>query len=130
IAGARLNGELRALTREGPSIIQAVVEDLTGGQPIEFLGQRITPLELGRRLDIALQDELGTPTQAIQAVRVGFEIVLDVILVFLSLAYMLIDGHHFFAYSLRFVPAEHRGQVQRLSAERHRVPGRSLRVKP
>ncbi len=127
LAGARLGGELRALSREGPSIIQSVVENLTGGQNVELLGQSITSVELGRRLDIALRDELGTPTQAIQAVRVGFEVVLAVVLVVLSLVYMLIDGHNFFVYVLRFVPAEHRPHVQRLSAEIHRVLGRYLR---
>jgi predicted PurR-regulated permease PerM len=127
VAGARLGAELRALSREGPSIIQTVVDDLTGGQPIEILGQSVTSLELGRRLDIALRDELGTPTQAIQVVRVGFEIILAVVLVLLSLVYMLIDGQNFFLYVLRFVPAEHRLHVQRLSAEIHRVLGRYLR---
>ncbi|MCA1648122.1 MAG: AI-2E family transporter, partial [Chloroflexi bacterium] len=87
LAGARLGGELRALSREGPSMIQSVVEKLTGGQNVELLGQSITSAELGRRLEIALSDELGTPTQAIQAVRVGFEIVLAVVLVLLGLVY-------------------------------------------
>src|SRR5215469_11838905 len=32
IGSARLSGELRALEREGPSIIESVVTDLTGGQ--------------------------------------------------------------------------------------------------
>ncbi len=127
LVGARLGTELRALSREGPGIIQAVVDDLTGGQPIEVFGQTITSIELGRRLEIALRDELGTPTQAIQAVRVGFEIVLDIVLVFLGLVYMLIDGPHFFMYVLRFVPPEHRLHIQRLSAEIHRVLGRYLR---
>jgi len=31
IAGARLGAELRALSREGPGIIQSVVDHLTGG---------------------------------------------------------------------------------------------------
>src|SRR5579864_1891278 len=31
VAGARLNAELRALEREGPSIIESVVQELTGG---------------------------------------------------------------------------------------------------
>src|SRR6266567_1535135 len=81
VAGARLGAELRALSREGPGIIQSVVDHLTGGQPIEM-------------------------------VRVGFELILAIVLVFLSLAYMLIDGQNFFLYVLRFVPVEHRLHVQ------------------
>ena len=124
LAGARLNAELRDISREGPSIIESVVDRLTGGQDIDLLGQTITSRELGRRLDIALRDELGTPSQAIQAVRVGFELTLAVLLVFLSLAYLLIDGHSFWRYVLRFVPPEHRPHVEHLAAEIHRVLGR------
>ena len=127
LASARLGAELRAIQREGPSIIQSVVDKLTGGQPIDFLGQSITSADLGRRIDIAVRDELGTPSQAIQAVRVGFELLLGVILVVLGLAYMLSDGRNFFQYVLRFVPAEHRAHVERLSEEIHHLLGRYLR---
>ena len=74
-----------------------------------------------------MRDELGTPSQAIQAVRVGFELTLAVVLVFLGLVYMLIDGHNFWIYVLRFVPSEHRAHVDHLAAEIHRVLGRYLR---
>jgi predicted PurR-regulated permease PerM len=127
LAGARLSMELRDITREGPSIIESVVDKLTGGQNIDILGQSITSTELGRRIDVVLRDELGTPSQAIQAIRTAFELILDVILVFLSLAYMLIDGQSFFQYVLRFVPAEHRTYVRDISTEVHRVLGRYLR---
>jgi predicted PurR-regulated permease PerM len=127
LVGARLGGELRALSREGPGVIQSVVDKLTGGQTVEVLGLSMTSAELGRRLDVGLREYLGTPTHAIEAVRLGVELVLAVVLVLLSLAYMLIDGHNFFLYVLRFVPPEHRGHVQRLSAEIHRVLGRYLR---
>jgi len=127
LAGARLNAELRAITREGPSIIGSVVDRLTGGQDIDLLGQTTTSAELGRRLDIAVRDFLGTPSQAIQAVRIAFELTLQVVLVFLALVYFLIDGHNFWVYVLRFVPAEHRAHVDRLAAEIHRVLGRYLR---
>ena len=127
LAGARLNSELRALEREGPSIIESVVERLTGGANIDLLGQNISSRDLGRRLDLALRDELGTPSQAIQAVTVGFELLLGLLLVFLSLAYMLMDGSNFFRYVLLFVPPEHRAHVERISTEIHRVLGRYLR---
>ena len=127
VAGARLSMELRDISREGPSIIEAVVDKLTGGQNIDMLGQSISSRELGRRLDVALRDELGTPSQAIQAITVGFGLLLGVTLVFLSLAYMLIDGASFLGYLLRFVPPEHRTRVQHLSEQIHRVLGRYLR---
>ena len=127
LAGARLGNEVRDLAREGPSIVESVVDKLTGGQTIDLLGQSITSRELGRRIDVALRDELGTPRQAIQVITVGFELTLGVILVFLSLAYMLIDGPNFFRYVLRFVPLEHRAHLEYISDEIHRVLGRYLR---
>jgi predicted PurR-regulated permease PerM len=127
IGGARLSVELRDIAREGPSIIESVVEHLSGGKSFDLFGQTITPRELGRRMDIALREEFGTPTQAIHAIRLGAELILAVLLVFLSLAYMLIDGQNFFRYVLRFVPVEHRPHVEHLQAEIHRVLGRYLR---
>jgi len=127
LVGARLNSEVRALERESPSIAQSVVEKLTGGQDLELFGQNMTSRELGRRLDTAIQEELGTPSQAIQAIEAGFSLLFGVILVFLSLAYMLIDGPNFFRYVLRFVPSEHRAHAERLTLQIHHVLGRYLR---
>ncbi|HLZ28309.1 MAG TPA: AI-2E family transporter [Chloroflexota bacterium] len=127
IAGARLNAELRAIAREGPSIIGSVVDRLTGGQSIDLLGQSTTSAELGRRLDIALRDALGTPSQAIEAIRAAFDLTLAVVLVFLGLVYFLIDGHNFWVWLLRFVPREHRNHVDGLAVEIHHVLGRYLR---
>jgi predicted PurR-regulated permease PerM len=45
----------------------------------------------------------------------------------LSLAYMLIDGHNFWRYALRFVPPEHRAHVDAVAADIHHVLGRYLR---
>jgi predicted PurR-regulated permease PerM len=87
----------------------------------------MTSRELGRRLDVAIQQELGTPSQAIQAIEAGFSLLFGVILVFLSLAYMLIDGPNFFRYVLRFVPTEHRAHAEYLTIQIHQVLGRYLR---
>src|SRR5205823_10228823 len=53
LLGARLSAELRDIGREGPSIIESVVVDLTGGQNLDLLGQSINSHDLGCRLDIA-----------------------------------------------------------------------------
>jgi predicted PurR-regulated permease PerM len=127
VASARLNSELRALEREGPNIVEAVVVDLTGGQDFQFLGQTISSRDLGRQLDLAMRSMLGTPGQAFQAIALGFDLLLGLVLVFLSLAYMLIDGHTFFRYVMRFVPPEHRAHLEYLSSEIHHVLGRYLR---
>jgi predicted PurR-regulated permease PerM len=127
VAGARLTAEIRDLSRQGPSLIETVVEQATGGQTIDMFGQTITSRELGRRIDVAIRDEIGSPNQAIQAVRVGFELTLDAVLVLLGLVYMLIDGVRFWHWVLRFVPPEHRAHVDQVSIQIHLVLARYLR---
>ncbi|HET6315131.1 MAG TPA: AI-2E family transporter [Chloroflexota bacterium] len=127
LAGARLVNEVRELAKQGPSIIETVVEEATGGQTIELLGQTITSRELGRRIDVAVRDEIGSPSQAIQAVRLGFELTLAISLVVLSLFYMLLDGGRFWNWFLRYIPGEHREQTDAVSTQVHTVLGRYLR---
>jgi predicted PurR-regulated permease PerM len=127
LLGARLTGEIRALSRQGPNIVETVADHLTGGQTIDLLGQSITSRELGRRVEVAISEELGTPSQAIQAIRVGFELTLGVLLVLLSLVYMLIDGARFWDYLMRFVPLEHRAHVETVADKIHIVLARYLR---
>src|SRR5262249_865643 len=80
-----------------------------------------------RRIDVAIRDEIGSPNQAIQAIPVGFELTLDLLLVVLGLVYMLIDGGRFWHWVLRFVPPEHRAHVDYVSIQIHHVLGRYLR---
>ena len=127
LVGARLTAEIKDLARQGPSIIETVVDQATGGQTIDLLGQTITSRELGRRIDVAVRDEIGSPSQAIQAVRIGFELTLAVLLVLLSLLYMLIDGARFWHWVLRFVPPEHRAHTDAVSAQIQAVLARYLR---
>jgi predicted PurR-regulated permease PerM len=127
LIGARLVNEVRELARQGPSIIETVVDQATGGQTIEILGQAISSRELGRRVDVAVRDELGSPSQAIQAVRVGFEMTLAISLVLISLFYLLLDGVQLSRWVLRFVPPEHRAHTDAVSGQVHAVLGRYLR---
>ena len=75
----------------------------------------------------SIQVALSTASVWPESISVAFELTLGLILVFLSLAYMLIDGPNFFRYVLRFVPSEHRAHLEYLSNEIHRVLGRYLR---
>jgi predicted PurR-regulated permease PerM len=127
LVGARLTAEVRDLARQGPSIIETVVDQATGGQTIDIMGQTITSRELGRRIDVAVREEIGSPSQAIHAIQVGFELTLGVLLVVLALLYMLLDGGRFWRWLLRFVPPEHRAHTETVSQKIHAVLGRYLR---
>jgi predicted PurR-regulated permease PerM len=127
LLGARVTSEVRALAREGPSIVETVVSHIAGDQEIDLLGQNITSRELGRRIEVAIREEVGSPSQAIQAVRIGIELTLGVLLVLLSLVYFLIDGARFWQYLMRFVPREHREHVETVAQKIHIVLARYLR---
>ncbi len=127
LAGARLLDEVRSLAKEGPSIISTVVERITGGQDLEFLGQRVTPRQLSNRIDAAVADVLGSPGEALHAAQMAIELALSTLLAILALVYFLADGHRLGAFLLRFVPVEHRARTEWVAREVHAVLGRYLR---
>jgi predicted PurR-regulated permease PerM len=123
----RLTAEMRDLQRQGPNGLENAVDQFTGGQSIQAFGQEVTARELARFIESTVRNELGTPRQAFQALRLGLDLTFAIVLSLLSLAYMLVDGDRLWRYVLRFVPGEYRGRVEPLSAEIHRVLGRYLR---
>jgi predicted PurR-regulated permease PerM len=127
VVDLRLTAEMRDLNSQGPDALENAVDQLTGGQSIQAFGQEVTARELARFIEGTVRNELGTPRQAFQALRLGLDLTFAIILSLLSLAYMLVDGDRLWRYVLRFVPAEYRGRVETLSAEIHRVLGRYLR---
>jgi predicted PurR-regulated permease PerM len=127
VVDVRLTAEMRDLSSQGPNGLETAVDQFTGGQAIQAFGQEVTARELARFIEGTVRNELGTPRQAFQALRLGLDLTFAVILTLLSLAYMLVDGDRLWRYVLRFVPVEYRGRVETLSAEIHRVLGRYLR---
>jgi len=127
---ARLATEIRGLRAAGPSIVETVVDRLTGGQTMSMLGQQITPRQLSGRIDdtirSTLDDWIGSPGEALQAARTAMELTVRVLLGLIAFGYMLVDGHRLGQFLLRFVPREHRVHVQAVAAEIHLVLGRFL----
>src|SRR5947209_12611210 len=123
----RLSSEMRELTRQGPNSLEAAIDQITGGQVLDAFGQEVTSRDLARFIDSTVRNEFGTPRQAFQAARLGLDLTLALILALLALAYFLVDGQRFWKYLLRFVPGDHRPNVQTVAAEIHRVLARYLR---
>jgi predicted PurR-regulated permease PerM len=119
--------DARALGAAGPNIAASVVETLTGGRTLELPGVRLGPEELAGRLDAAVADYLGHPTEALHMVERVFETLLDVVLVLILVFYFLLDGGRIGAYLLHFVPAEHRAHVEVIAARVHVVLGHYVR---
>ena len=127
---ARLANEIRGLRAAGPSIVETVVDRLTGGQTMSILGQEITPRQLSGRIDdtvrSTIDDWIGSPGEALQAARTAMELTVRVLLGLIAFGYLLVDGHRLGRFLLRFVPREHRVHVQAVAAEIHLVLGRFL----
>jgi len=127
---ARLAAEIRALRAAGPSIVETVVDRLTGGQTISFLSQEVTPRDLASRIDVmvrsTLTDWAGSPGGALQTARSALELSLRLLLGLIAFAYLLIDGNRLMGFLMRFVPEEHREHVRIVTAEVHVVLGRFL----
>jgi predicted PurR-regulated permease PerM len=127
---ARLAAEFRGLRAEGPSIVDSVVNRLTNGQSLSFLGQELTPQELSARIDLmvrtTINDWVGSPGGAIQTARSALDLSLRLLLGLIAFAYLLVDGHRLGTFLMRFVPKEHRDHVRVVTGEIHLVLGRFL----
>jgi predicted PurR-regulated permease PerM len=127
LLGTRLVEEVRLLGRESPDIVGTIAERLTGGQRLDILGQEISARVLAARLNQALDDALGQPSQAMTAARLAIDVGLNVVLTLIALAYLLVDGYRLEGFLLRFVPESHRPHFAHVSADVRVVLGRYLR---
>ncbi len=127
LLGARLVGEIRALEREGPDILETVASRLAGGSQLDLFGQTVSAHAIAERLNLILLDTFGRPGDALHVVRLAVDLTLNIFLVVLALVYLLVDGHRLDEFFLRFVPASHRARVVAVARDIHRVLARYLR---
>jgi predicted PurR-regulated permease PerM len=121
-----LTGETRELLRNGPDLIETVLLQAMGGQPIAMFGEEVAPRAVAVRVTDSLREALGRPTDALHAAEQLVEAVLQVVLTLLAIFYLLLDGWRLGRFVLRFVPPEHRGHVEAIAPRIHRVLGRYL----
>jgi predicted PurR-regulated permease PerM len=124
---ARVVREVRALGTAGPDIVDAAFVRLLGSDSFRFMGQRVDPHDLAARTNDALNDFLGSPTDALHIAERVLDTLVKTLLTFLAFFYMLLDSKRIGAYLLHFLPAEHRPHVVTVATEIHVVLGRFLR---
>jgi predicted PurR-regulated permease PerM len=127
ILETRLVAEIRALGDAGPDIVDAAFVRTLGAETVNFLGQPLDPHDLAARTNEALNDFLGSPTDALHIAERALDALVKTLLTFLAFFYMLLDGRRFGAYVLHFIPTEHRPHVVTVAERIHVVLGRFLR---
>jgi predicted PurR-regulated permease PerM len=123
----RLVVEVRALGEAGPDIVDSAFVRLLGNDSFRFLGQRVDPHELAARTNVALDEFLGSPSDAFHAAERALGALVKTLLTFLAFFYMLLDGRRVGVYSLRFIPEGQRPHVVSVAEQIHVVLGQFLR---
>lgn len=126
LLGANLAREFRALQLDSPNIVGSLVQNVTGGSTVDLFGQQFSPTDLTARITGAMDGPLANSRNALRAAQIAVDTVLKLLLCLLALAYLLVDGQRVGPFGLRFVPAEHRDEVERIGAEIHHVLGRYI----
>ena len=121
-----LRAQTRDLISSGPELIEQVLDQATGGQPIEVFGTQVAPRTVAVQLSESIRDYLGSPRDAFHAAEQALELVLNLLLTLLAVFYFLLDGRRLGSYILRFVPHEQRTHVCAVAPRVHAVLGRYL----
>jgi predicted PurR-regulated permease PerM len=123
----RLAAELRALSREGPDLVDAAFARLLGTERFQLFGQQVDPHLLAIWTNRALAEAFGTPGDALHVAERALDAVLKLFLTLLATFYLLLDGGRFDAYLLRFVAPSRRADVCAVADQIHLVLGKYLR---
>jgi predicted PurR-regulated permease PerM len=126
VAAERAGRELTELSSGGHDVIASALHKLLGNSVV-IAGNTYNVDDLAVQLKQAFLGLFSSPTGAVQmaerAVAIGLQVVLCLIITF----YLLLDGHRFGQFALRFLERDQRADTLRLASEIHVVLGRWLR---
>lgn len=125
-AAQKAGSELRELSSNGRDIISSALHQLFGSS-LTIAGNTISTDDLAIQIRRLLADLLNSPSNAFvmaeRAVDIGLKAVLCLIVTF----YLLLDGHRFGQFALRFLEPSQRTDTLRIAHRIHVVLGRWLR---
>jgi len=125
-AAERAGRELNELTSNGHDIFSTGLHKLLGNT-IVIAGNAYSVEELSKQLKDALLGMVSSPTSAVQLAERAVDLALQAILCLIITFYLLLDGHRFGEFALRFLGREQRADTLRLTHRIHTVLGRWLR---
>jgi predicted PurR-regulated permease PerM len=126
LAAERVGVELRELTSGGQDPIAAALHKLFGNT-LTIAGQQLVVADLARQIRDTLLGAVRTPTNAVQMATQAVDLGLQVILTLIITFYLLLDGHRFGQFALRFLDRSQRAEALRIAQRIHVVLGRWLR---
>lgn len=126
LAGPGLVSQTRELISSGPDLIENVLLQVIGPQPLQLFGAEVAPRSVAVRIVASVRDALGHPADAFHAAEQVVESVVNLVLTLLAIFYFLLDGHRLGQFLLRFVPTDQQPHVLAVAPRIHRVLGRFL----
>ncbi|HEX7591938.1 MAG TPA: AI-2E family transporter [Candidatus Limnocylindrales bacterium] len=122
----RIGREISELTLNGHDIIGSAMHKLFGDSVV-VAGNTYNVDELVRQLRIAVEGVANSPAGVVQLVERVADLALQALLCLIITFYLLLDGHRFGQFALRFLARERRADTLRLAQRIHGVLGRWLR---
>jgi len=126
VAAERAGREVTELSSGGRDIIASALHKLLGNSVV-VAGHSYDVDVLSGQIRQAFLGLISSPTNAVQTAEQAVDIGLQVILCAIVTFYLLLDGHRFGQFALRFLDREQRAEALRLAREIHVVLGRWLR---
>jgi predicted PurR-regulated permease PerM len=126
IAAERAGTELRDLTSGGHDPIGTGLHRLLGDQVV-VAGNTITTADLTEQIRASIRGLVNSPSSAVQMAERALGIALQLVLCLIITFYLILDGHRFGRFVLRFLDADQREDALRLTHRIHVVLGRWLR---
>jgi predicted PurR-regulated permease PerM len=122
----RVGREISELTLGGHDIVGSAIHRLFGDSVV-VAGTTYKTDEIATQLRAAFAGVANSPTGVVQLVEKVADFALQVLLCLIITFYLLLDGHRFGQFALRFLARERRADTLRLAQRIHVVLGRWLR---
>ncbi len=126
LAAQKAGQELTDLTSGGRDPISSALHKLLGNQVV-VAGNVLNTEALSIQIRQAFLGTFSTPSSAVLAAERAVDIGLQFILCLIITFYLLLDGHRFGQFALRFLDREQRDDALRIAHRIHVVLGRWLR---
>jgi predicted PurR-regulated permease PerM len=126
VAAERAGKELVDLSSGGRDVISSALHKLLG-DTITVAGNQYNVDDLAAQIRQAFLGYINSPTSAVQTAEQAVDIGLQAVLCLIVTFYLLLDGHRFGTFALRFLDREQRADALRIARRIHTVLGRWLR---
>jgi predicted PurR-regulated permease PerM len=126
VAAERAGKELTDLSSGGHDVISSALHKLLGNSVV-IAGNTYNVEDLARQIRSAFLGLVNSPTSAVQMAERAVEIGLQAILCLIITFYLLLDGHRFGQFAMRFLDRDQKVGTLRIAHRIHVVLGRWLR---